>query len=40
MLGPCHLFAEGNMLNFLIVQVAVGFAAFEDEDYSLDLTID
>jgi hypothetical protein len=36
MLGPCHLHAEGNMLNFLIVQVAAGFTAFKDEAYSLD----
>ncbi len=40
MLGPCLLHAEGNMLTFLIVQVAARFTAFNDEDYSLDLTID
>ena len=40
MLGSCHLYEEGNMLNFLIVRVAVGLTACNDEDYSLDLTID
>ena len=40
MLGPCLLHAEGNMLNFLTVRVAVGFTASNDEDYLLDLTID
>jgi hypothetical protein len=40
MLGLCLPHAEGSMLDFLIVQVAVGFTAFNDEDYSLDLTID